>query len=212
MAILKCKCCGTCFNSVLPECYICHANFSTADVIDENGSLHDGTGSDEFEIISKDDVIIFKRNSLKYGIASSFRNIVSFQYDEYDFIDNPMIMGFSRVRKDDLWGIVNRKGVMIVPLMFDRIWKLKESYIDRVRLEKGGTWYIVDVVKLNESGTWNIVKAGIIGDRQQSTEVESYRDENYGSLIDDVYGIGRNPYYNDALDIDQQSPEFWNSI
>ena len=39
----------------------------------------------------------------------------------------------------------------------------------------------------------------------------SYIQNEIGS-IDDDYNIHDNPYYNDALDLDQQSPDFWENL
>ena len=82
MAILRCSSCGQEYNSVLPVCPSCGIDVSMSVTIDEQGSLHDGTGGKDFKIIHRqnttfgNDVTIFKKDSCTYGIAQSIRDIV----------------------------------------------------------------------------------------------------------------------------------------
>jgi hypothetical protein len=51
-------------------------------------------------------------------------------------------------------------------------------------------------------------------DRQlaRDAEMEMANENNWGDDSDEYPSIYDNPYYNEDLDMDQQSPDFWDSL
>ena len=50
---------------------------------------------------------------------------------------------------------------------------------------------------------------------KNGSQIDSYEQETYDDYTgydDDIPSIYDNPYYDDNLDMDQQSIEFWNSL
>lgn len=221
MAIVRCSKCGKEYNSILPVCPSCGLDVSMSEVIDENGSLLDGTGGKDFKIIHRlnatfgNDVTIFKKDSRTYGVAQSIRDIIlpQMNYTRYSYIDEIVTKGFLRVNSyiDGIkkWGIINVNGEIVLPLIYDNIWRLKPQFIDITRIEKDGKYYIVN---LEDTTSLKILKL-MNGENKTmvNTNFET-QDSNDIDLLDDVCRVFNGPYYNDALDIDQQSPEFWNSL
>ena len=100
-------------------------------------------------------------------------------------------------------------GRQVLPVVYDNIWRLKPQFIDITRIEINGKHYIVD---LTDNTSVNIIKLlheeiHNVGD----TQLESQKNTDK-EFIDEVCSVIDGPFFNDALDIDQQSPEFWNSI
>ena len=221
MAIVRCSKCGKEYNSILPVCPSCGLDVSMSEVIDENGSLLDGTGGKDFKIIHRlnatfgNDVTIFKKDSRTYGVAQSICDIIlpQMNYTRYSYIDEIVTKGFLRVNSyiDGIkkWGIINVNGEIVLPLIYDNIWRLKPQFIDITRIEKDGKHYIVN---LEDKTSVKILKL-MNGENKTmvNTNFET-QDSNDIDLLDDVCRVFNGPYHNDALDIDQQSPEFWNSL
>ena len=49
-------------------------------------------------------------------------------------------------------------------------------------------------------------------DRQLAIEAEMENRDNWNDDSDEYPSIYDNPYYNEDLDMDQQSPDFWDSL
>ena len=207
MAIVRCSKCGKEYNSVLPVCPSCGLDVSMSEVIDENGSLLDGTGGKDFKIIHRlnatfgNDVTIFKKDSRTYGVAQSIRDIIlpKMNYTRYSYIDEIVTKGFLRVNSyiDGIkkWGIIDVNGKIVLPLIYD--------------IEKDGKHYIVNLEDTTSLKILNLMNEE--NKTMANTNFET-QDSNDIDLLDDVCRVFNGPYYNDALDIDQQSPEFWNSL
>ena len=95
-------------------------------------------------------------------------------------------------QKDGLWGFIDKEETIIVPIEYEAV---EANYIDGVgRLMKNNIIYSFDI---------------------KGNQIDSYeqdnKDDNYGGYNDEP-SIYDNPYYDDNLDMDQQSIEFWNSL
>ena len=101
--------------------------------------------------------------------------------------------GFAAVKKDGKWGFINTSGKIVIPFKFD---KVDSSY-------KGGTCRLI---KGEEVSVFDY--NGNLKDRYIKEEERDY----YETYDDDTPSVYDNPYYNDNIDMDQQSIEFWNSL
>ena len=224
MAILRCSSCGQEYNSVLPVCPSCGIDVSMAVTINEQGSLRDGTGGKDFKIIHRqnttfgNDVTIFKKDSCTYGIAQSIRDIVlpRMNYACYSYIDETVTKGFLRVNiktnGTKRWGIIDVNGRMILPVVYDNIWPLKPQFIDNTLIEKDGKYYYINLEKTANTGTLKLMHASKMN-ALFSAGLSNFDDKHEDSkFVDEICRVFNSGLYNDALDIDQQSPEFWNSI
>lgn len=224
MAILRCSSCGQEYNSVLPVCPSCGIDVSMAVTINEQGSLRDGTGGKDFKIIHRqnttfgNDVTIFKKDSCTYGIAQSIRDIVlpRMNYACYSYIDETVTKGFLRVNIKTngakRWGIIDVNGRMILPVVYDNIWPLKPQFIDNTLIEKDGKYYYINLEKTANTGTLKLMHTSKMN-ALFSAGLSNFDDKHEDSkFVDEICRVFNSGLYNDALDIDQQSPEFWNSI
>lgn len=103
--------------------------------------------------------------------------------------------GFAAVKRNGKWGFINTFGEVVVPCKYDEV---DSSYKDGSgRLTKGQEVFVFDCN----------------GNLMESYTKEEYEeDDYYQTYDDDTPSVYDNPYYNDNLDMDQQSIEFWNSI
>ena len=91
------------------------------------------------------------------------------------------------------WGFINTSGEVVVPCKYDEV---DSSYKDgNGRLTRGQEIFVFD-------------SNGNLTEHYTKEEEGGY----YETYDDDTLSIYDNPYYNDNLDMDQQSIEFWNSL
>ena len=102
------------------------------------------------------------------------------------------------VRLNKKWGFIDKSGNIVVPFDYDEVEKENSCYIGIKFEGEDKFWY-----RFNENGI--IISQG---------EVEPDESDNYDydPGYDDTPSIYDNPYYNDNLDMDQQSIDFWNSL
>ena len=101
--------------------------------------------------------------------------------------------GMAAIKLNNKWGFINTNGTIVIPCEYDNV----EANF------KGGKGKLI---KNKEVFVFD--KAGVlIGSYEQEDDYydTSGYDDDYPSIYD-------NPYYNDNLDMDQQSIEFWNSL
>ena len=104
--------------------------------------------------------------------------------------------GLAAVKKDGKWGFINTSGEIVVPCEYDEV---DSPYKDEsARLIKGEVIYVFDT-------NGNITE-------HYTVKKDEEEDDYYETYDDDTPSIYDNPYYNDNIDMDQQSIEFWNSI
>ena len=100
--------------------------------------------------------------------------------------------GIAAIKKDGKWGFIDKDNTTIVPCEYDEV---TANYTDgKGELKKGNTLYLFD----NKGNLINIYEE----------EVDSYKS----CCCYDDYSVYDNPNYNDNLDMDQQSIEFWNNF
>lgn len=111
-----------------------------------------------------------------------------------DFLDN-----LGPVKQGQRWGFINHDGDIVVPFEYDEV-------------ENKGDHYIGIKIENNEKLGYRYDKNGnLINSVQKEEEnYDSYQDEYWSE--DNSSSIYDNPYYNDNLDMDQQSIDFWNSL
>lgn len=100
--------------------------------------------------------------------------------------------GIAAVKQNSRWGFINIDGTVIVPCEYDEV----ECRFEKGKgaLMKGKMIYVFD---------------------KNGSQIDSYEQETYDDYTgydDDIPSIYDNPYYDDNLDMDQQSIEFWNSL
>lgn len=101
--------------------------------------------------------------------------------------------GLAAVKVNGKWGFINTSGEVVVPCKYDEV---DSSYKDGSgRLTRGQDIFVFD---LNGNLTEHYTK------EEDGDYYETYDD--------DTPSIYDNPYYNDNIDMDQQSIEFWNSF
>ena len=120
------------------------------------------------------------------------RIVVEANYESaYSFSES-----LAAVKKNGKWGFINTSGEVVVPCKYD---KVDSSYKNGTgRLTKGQEVFVFDSN----------------GNRTKSYTKEEHGEEGdyYQTYDDDTPSIYDNPYYNDNIDMDQQSIEFWNSL
>jgi hypothetical protein len=103
--------------------------------------------------------------------------------------------GIAAIKLNNKWGFINVKGESVVPFEYDEV---ESNFKDgKGKLVRNGEIFVFD-----KSGR-------LIESYEQEKEYEDHYD---GGYEDDTPSIYDNPYYNDNLDMDQQSIEFWNSL
>ena len=103
--------------------------------------------------------------------------------------------GMAAVKLNGRWGFIDIDGTVIVPCEYDEV---ECSFKDgKGKLLKDNTVYVFDKN----------------GSQIDIYEQETYDEDYYNGYYDNnIPSIDDNPYYNDNLDMDQQSIEFWNSL
>lgn len=127
----------------------------------------------------------------KWGFVNKDGNIVinpTFDY-VYNFSE-----GIAAVKVGDKYGFIDTIGVLVVSCEYDKV----ESHFENGegKLVKGDKVYV-----FNRSGE-------MVSEHYK----ENNEDNEYDYGADNPPSIYDNPYYNDNLDMDQQSVEFWNSL
>ena len=140
---------------------------------------------------------IYDKNSKKakgglWGYVSVYGEVViEPKYEQaYGFSE-----GIAAIKLNNKWGFINVKGESVVPFEYDEV---ESNFKDgKGKLARNGEIFVFD-----KSGR-------LIESYEQEKEYEDHYD---GGYEDDTPSIYDNPYYNDNLDMDQQSIEFWNSL
>ena len=106
--------------------------------------------------------------------------------------------GLAAVKRNGKWGFINTFGEVVVPCKYDEV---DSSYKDGSgRLIRGEVVFVFDTngncTKYYDKEYWE----------------EEDDDDDYQTYYDDTPSIYDNPYYNDNIDMDQQSIEFWNNL
>ena len=135
---------------------------------------------------------------MKYSFISSFENglasICIGGHNQFIFPFNEHVGG--------KWGIIDKTGKIVIECIHDKdqIGNLYETLA-------------IDSLGISESDSLNVLCSDSIPSDIGDEDYDDYNDDysSYGDE-DDNPSIYDNPYYNDNIDMDQQSIEFWNSI
>ena len=93
-----------------------------------------------------------RTSDYQYGYINTHGNIV-IPYGLYTWCDSQFVGGYARVAYFDksknktLWGIINTKTDIVVPLIYDKIWALKEQYFQSLKAYKDGIEEKIDLIK-----------------------------------------------------------------
>lgn len=127
----------------------------------------------------------------KWGVLDHNGNTF-IEFGKYDWIDG-YDSGLTRVKKNGKWGLVDYMGAIALPIEYDNIWNFYNRGRVNTKVEKGEIKKNIDfddlLLKYNEVDCY----------------YDDYDDTSFYSAYD-------NPYYNDNLDLDQQSIDFWESL
>lgn len=126
----------------------------------------------------------------KWGYINTKGQIIISPIYEY-------VLGFSdgiaAIKQNGKWGFIDINGIIVVPCKYDEVGH--SFYNGQGSMMKGDTIFVFD-------------RSGILVDSYEKEKTNDY----YFCGYDDEPSIYDNPYYNDNLDMDQQSIEFWNSL
>lgn len=106
------------------------------------------------------------------------------------------------------WGIINRSGEEVLPVEYDSIWKFAGKNRESTMVEKDGKAWEVQLKDLNPE--LNILPFKV-GKKLDEAILHTDTPPDYFEK-DEIITPSNNPYYNDALDMDQQSPDFWENL
>lgn len=99
-------------------------------------------------------------------------------FGTYDWGDEQFVFGFARISKNNKWGIINTLGLIVVPIIYDKIWVLSEDHLSAVRCELGNNVKTIDLRK----ATKLCVLDGL--DYIKSYSIEEFKELNGISRID----------------------------
>lgn len=132
---------------------------------------------------------------MKYSYISSFKNgyasICIGGHNKGYFIDKQHVGG--------KWGVIDQTGKIVVECIHDE---------DLSLIKEDNS--VIDLS--DETNVPKILCSDFISNEESSDNYYHSYDNDYGYDEDDTSSIYDNPYYNDNLDMDQQSIEFWNSL
>lgn len=145
-------------------------------------------------LISDNQQLFTVTKGYKTGVLDLEQNIV-IEFGEYSYIDG-YDSGLARVKIQDKWGIIDSIGEVVLPVEFDNIWNFYKKNRINTSVEKNGVRsnvYFNDLYRPNDYSV------------QRNTPTFYSNDDYHRSAYD-------YPGYNDSLDMDQQSIEFWNNF
>lgn len=99
-------------------------------------------------------------------------------FGTYDWGDDQFVFGFARICKNKKWGIINTLGLIVVPIVYDKIWVLSEEHLSDVKCELGNNTKTIDLRK----ATKICVLDGL--DYIKSYDIEEFKSSTGASRID----------------------------
>lgn len=142
--------------------------------------------------ISDDNKLFTVTKEYKTGVIDIKNNIVV-DFGEYCYIDG-YDSGLTRVKIKDKWGIIDSEGEIVLAIEFDNIWNFYKKNRRNTLVEKNGHKQSVLFSDLYRPNDYS----------RSNNHISDYKD--YHKSVYDY------PEYDDRLDIDQQSIEFWNNF
>ena len=127
------------------------------------------------------------------------------EFGKYDWIDG-YDSGLVRVKENEKWGMIDYMGQIALPVEYDNIWNFYNRNRGDTIIEKNGTQSYVkfrDLLSKYDTESEH--------NKFDITELE-ISEFNKTLSAQPIRSIEENPYYNENLDLDQQDPEFWESL
>ena len=139
----------------------------------------------------------------RWGVLKNNGSILV-EFGKYDWIDG-YDSGLARVKKNEKWGIIDYMGQIALPIEHDNIWNFYNHNRANTIIEKDGTQSYVEFKNLLSK--YNTENEDITFDVAEDIE-----KINKTLFAQSIQSVDENPYYDENLDFDQQSPEFWESL
>ncbi|MGL5691998.1 MAG: WG repeat-containing protein [Bacteroidales bacterium] len=147
------------------------------------------------EILISDNQQLFTvKKDYKAGVLDLDQNVIV-DFGEYSYIDG-YDSGLARVKIKDKWGIIDTMGEVVLSVEFDNIWNFYKKNRTNTSVEKNG---VRSSVHFN-----NLYRLNDCSVRRNTPTC--YSNDDYQRSVYDY------PEYDDSLDMDQQSIEFWNNF
>lgn len=150
----------------------------------------------------KDDIFTFNQDGQYFiGYIYCDLNIIEETENKYDFIDG-FFNHIARVKKNNKWGIINNRGEIILPVEYDEIEDFYTLELNEFKVQIGKRSKILNAENMSNYKP----------QRRDSSDNWITQSELDDYMMDDNRSAYDNPYYNDSLDFDQQSQDFWENI
>ena len=134
---------------------------------------------------------------MKYSYISEFKNGYAYicigGHFEKSFLNKQHVGG--------KWGVVYKTGKVVI-----------ECVNDKEHIEKFYETLVLDSSETLECDCPKVICSDSIPVTVYDEVYNDYSDDYYSGGYDDEPSINDNPYYNDNIDMDQQSIEFWNNL
>lgn len=95
-----------------------------------------------------------RNQNYEYGYINKYNQQV-IPFGKYRWCDCLFVCGYARVLKydsfeaKDKWGIIDTKGNIIIPFEYDKIWTLKEEYLNEVKAFKNNEEIKINLVSIS---------------------------------------------------------------
>ena len=121
------------------------------------------------------------------------KGLVIVDYGEYDFVDG-FDSGLARVRIGKKMGIIDSEGAVVLPVYYDNVWNFYKKGRSDTKIEKDGRMFKMSFNELYRPNFYD-----------RPFKESSYTPDYHRPAFD-------YPEYDDTLDADQQSIDFWNNF
>ena len=150
--------------------------------------------------VSSDHSLLTLRNERGYCVQDLSGNIIV-DYGKFSFIDG-FYNGLSRVASGSKWGIINEKGNIVLPIMYDKIWNF---------VGYDGKTIKCQIQKEDNSGLADFdISVASLHSRAQSNQNQHHKQYNsqFDSIVDRDF---LDDTYNTMFALDD-IPEAWDNI
>ena len=97
---------------------------------------------------------LVRNNKFQYGYINKDNKLIV-PFDLYSWCDPQFVCGYARVvryntiSRKDKWGIIDTNGNVIVPIKYDKIWSLNESYLHSIKAFIDNKEILINLYKIN---------------------------------------------------------------
>lgn len=145
-------------------------------------------------LISDDNQLFTVSKGYNVGVIND-QNSIIVEFGKYVCIDG-YDSGFARVKIDNKWGLINSEGGTVLEVVYDNIWNFYKKNRDSTFVERNGNKKLVFFKDLNQHS-------------ECCEHVQKYTPSYTNDYSRSVYDYDE---YDNSLDVDQQSIEFWNNF